>query len=148
MLVQQMNRQDCIALISRSRLARLGCVKNGQPYLVPISYAFEDNHLYSFSLEGQKIDWMRTNPTVCILIDEISSPQEWRSVVVNATFEELTETSGHRAHAWSLLQSRNPIWWVPGGGKPDQPAIGKGARHLFCRFNIVQVTGRQAFREN
>lgn len=147
MIIQEMNLQDCTALVSRCRLGRLGCVKDGRPYIVPISYAFKDNHLYSFSMEGQKVDWMRANPAVCVLVDEISSPQSWQSVHVEARFEELTEASHweQRANAWSLLQSRNPIWWVPGSCKPAQGRASKRTGHLFYRLNLLRLTGRRAF---
>jgi nitroimidazol reductase NimA-like FMN-containing flavoprotein (pyridoxamine 5'-phosphate oxidase superfamily) len=145
MKVREMERQDCIATISRSGVGRLACVRDNRPYVVPISYAYDDNCLYSFSLEGQKIDWMRDNPAVCVLVDEISTRQEWRSVVVDGRFEELPEATEwkHRAQAWSLLQSRNPIWWVPGSSKPTQKPA-KGPPHLFYRIRIEGVTGRQA----
>jgi uncharacterized protein len=139
-----MERQDCIAMISRSGLGRLACARDNRPYAVPISYVYEDDRLYSFALEGQKLDWMRANPAVCVLVDEISTPQEWRSVVVEGRFEELPEGSEwkHRAHAWSLLQAGNPIWWVPGSSKPNQ----KPEKAPRYRITIEGMTGRQAFR--
>ena len=149
MIVREMGRPECIETLSRSALGRLACVRDNRPYVVPVSFAYENNCLYSFSLEGQKIDWMRANPAVCVLVDQISTRQEWRSIVVEGRYEELLEASewNHRAHAWSLLQSRNPVWWLPGSSKPvKNPA--EGPPHLFYRIRIEAITGREAVRRD
>lgn len=65
MIVQEMTREENTALVSAQRLGRLACVRDNRPYIVPFYYALSDNHLYSFSMQGQKIDWMRENAEVC-----------------------------------------------------------------------------------
>jgi nitroimidazol reductase NimA-like FMN-containing flavoprotein (pyridoxamine 5'-phosphate oxidase superfamily) len=40
---------------------------------------------------GQKIEWMRLNPLVCVEIDEIPSDVDWTSMVVRGRYEELPE---------------------------------------------------------
>ena len=62
MFVQEMTREECVALASAGRLGRLACARDNRPYVVPIHYTFADNYLYGFSMPGQKVDWMRTNP--------------------------------------------------------------------------------------
>ena len=75
MLIQEMSREACFAHLGQRRLARLACVHEGQPYIVPI-YCVHDrptadeDYLYSFSTVGQKIEWMRANPLVCVEFDE------------------------------------------------------------------------------
>ena len=59
MLVQEMTRQECVAVVSAGRLGRLACARDNRPYIVPIYYAFAENCLYSLSMPGQKVDWMR-----------------------------------------------------------------------------------------
>ena len=39
-------------LLSSSRVARLGCIVDGEPYVVPINYYFENDFVYSHSLPG------------------------------------------------------------------------------------------------
>jgi nitroimidazol reductase NimA-like FMN-containing flavoprotein (pyridoxamine 5'-phosphate oxidase superfamily) len=148
MNLKEMSRQDCLAFVAASNLGRLACIANGRPYVVPISYAFEERHLYSFSLEGTKVDWMRANPAVCVLVDQVSTKLSWKTVVVDGQFEELTDTARWREkrdHAWSLLQSRNSLWWLPGSQKPDLNNVVRSSRHLFYRVNIGNLTGRQSF---
>jgi nitroimidazol reductase NimA-like FMN-containing flavoprotein (pyridoxamine 5'-phosphate oxidase superfamily) len=146
MIVKEMNRQECLALLSSCRLGRLACSKDSRPYVVPIHFAFADNHLYSFSMPGQKIDWMRSNPNVCIQVDEFTEHREWKSVVVNGVYEELPDrigSKGEREHAWSLLQT-HADWWEPGGLKPIPQPVASAATHLFYRIRIETVTGRRA----
>jgi len=146
MIVTEMDRSQCLALLQASRLGRLACVRDGQPYLVPITYAVDGDSLYSFSLLGQKIEWMRENGKVCVQVDRFGDQREWRSVVAYGRYEELPDLIGwkvQRERAWSLL-SREAEWWTPGAFKPVGQAP---APHLFYRIVIEEVTGRHAFPE-
>jgi nitroimidazol reductase NimA-like FMN-containing flavoprotein (pyridoxamine 5'-phosphate oxidase superfamily) len=69
MIIQEMSREDCFAVIARTRLGRLACAREGQPYVVPLYFVHDrpasgEDYLYSFSATGQKIEWMRANPLV------------------------------------------------------------------------------------
>ena len=150
MVVHEMTRQESIAILSSRRLARLACVKDNQPYLVPCHYAFSDNHLYSFALSGQKIDWMRENAHVCVQVDELGANRQWRSVVVYGLFEELPETpqwQRERKHAWSLLE-QHANWWEPGSLKPPSASNETRSPLIFYRIKIESITGRHAHGED
>jgi nitroimidazol reductase NimA-like FMN-containing flavoprotein (pyridoxamine 5'-phosphate oxidase superfamily) len=150
MLVREMTRKECADLLSECHLARLACAKDGQPYIVPISIAFASGHLYSFSMPGQKIDWMRANSRVCVEVDKAGERREWRSVIVSGVYEELPDIpkcAGERARAWSLL-SRRANWWEPGGLKPEPLPLVCESHHLFYRIRIDGMTGRQAFADS
>jgi len=143
MIVAEMDRAACLALLKASRIGRLACAKDDQPYVVPISFVAEGNYLYGFSLLGQKVDWMRANAKVCVQIDELEGPQKWRSIIVYGRYEELPDRLGfkhQRDRAWSLL-SQHAQWWEPGGLKPvgDSPVP-----HLFYRIDVDDISGRQA----
>jgi nitroimidazol reductase NimA-like FMN-containing flavoprotein (pyridoxamine 5'-phosphate oxidase superfamily) len=143
MMITKMDRAGCMALLEASRLGRLACVKDGQPYVVPITFAAEGGFLYGFSLLGRKIEWMRANAQVCVLVDEVEHPRKWRSVVVYGRYEELPDRVGwkvQRDRAWSLL-SQHAQWWEPGGVKPVTEAP---TPHLFYRIAVDEVSGRQA----
>src|SRR6185369_4469969 len=48
-------------------------------------------HLYSHTLPGRKLDYMRKNLAVCLEVDEIIDTFTWRSVVAQGIFEEVTD---------------------------------------------------------
>ena len=62
MNLSEMDAQECRALLAISRVGRLGCTRDGMPYVVPISFVYDDGHIYSFSLVGHKVLAMRGHP--------------------------------------------------------------------------------------
>jgi nitroimidazol reductase NimA-like FMN-containing flavoprotein (pyridoxamine 5'-phosphate oxidase superfamily) len=78
-------------LLGSSRMARLGCIVNGGPYVVPINYYLENGAVYSHSLPGLKISALRENPNACLQVDHIESDFRWRSVIAFGQFEEVTD---------------------------------------------------------
>nr|MDQ2705825.1 pyridoxamine 5'-phosphate oxidase family protein [Pseudomonadota bacterium] len=105
MIITDMDRSECMTLLREARFGRLACARDGQPYVVPISFAVDGNDLYSFSLIGQKVEWMRANPKVCVQADVFEPDGEWRSVVCYGRYEELPDRIGskiQRERAWSL----------------------------------------------
>ena len=107
MHLQEMTQEECIAVVSNGRLGNLACARDNRPYVVPIYYAYSESHLYSFSMPGQKIEWMRSNPHVCVQVDNFSDQTHWQSVVMHGLYHELPDIPGtkhDREHAWFLLQ--------------------------------------------
>lgn len=147
MYVKELTQPECVAVLCSCRQGRLACAKDNQPYIVPIHCAFADNHLYGFSTVGQKIEWMRQNPLVCVQIDHFIRPREWQSVIVYGRYEELPGTlqwQAERLHAWSLLRER-ANWWEPGCLKTGSQPAESPAPSLFYRIAIERLTGRQSF---
>lgn len=91
MLIEELPRQASLEFLARTHLGRLACTRAAQPYIVPIYFSYNNNCLYSFSTVGRKIDWMRTNPLVCVQADEVTNSEQWISVIVFGRFEELPD---------------------------------------------------------
>ena len=79
MYVREMTSQQSVDLVSTCHVGRLACAIENRPYVVPIYYAYAENDLYSFSMPGQKIEWMRTNPNVCVQIDEFIGQRDGKA---------------------------------------------------------------------
>jgi len=142
MWIKELTKPECLEVLARAQLARLACARGMQPYIVPIYCAYQDHWLYSFSVLGQKIDWMRTNPLVCVEADQIRREQ-WATVVVFGRYEELCDTPEFRSErtlAFNLLQQR-AMWWEHGGEK-IMPGGTPAAVPVFYRIKIEQITGR------
>ncbi|TIO05582.1 MAG: pyridoxamine 5'-phosphate oxidase family protein [Mesorhizobium sp.] len=146
MIIQSMSTLERTKLLAASRLGYLGCTQGGQPYVVPIHFAYADHHLYAFSMPGKKVEWMRANPLVSILVDTRGEGREWKSVVADGRYEELVDRidrMSEREHAWSIL-SKHVDWWEPGALKPATPPLADHSTHVFFRISIEHVSGREA----
>jgi nitroimidazol reductase NimA-like FMN-containing flavoprotein (pyridoxamine 5'-phosphate oxidase superfamily) len=149
-LIQELTRQECLDLLSRTRLGRLACAEGTQPYVVPVYFVYDKNSLYSFSTVGQKIEWMRANPLVCVEADEVVSPQQWVSVVVFGRYEELLDVpgwQGARAFAHKVLQ-QNAMWWEPAYVKTGYRDRQRPLVPVFYRIHVVRITGHRAIPES
>lgn len=146
MHIQTMSEVECLRFLEEHRLARLCCALDNHPYAVPIHYAFRNHFIYSFSMLGRKIDIMRKNPRVALLVDELGTDRGWASVVAEGTYEELPDRIGskiERDQAWSLL-SKHANWWEPGALKPEKAVASGDANHVFYRISIDTMSGRRA----
>jgi nitroimidazol reductase NimA-like FMN-containing flavoprotein (pyridoxamine 5'-phosphate oxidase superfamily) len=146
MLILELTNKECVEVLTRLRFGRLGCSRDNQPYIVPINFAYHDRHLYSVAALGQKIEWMRANPLVCVEADEIINHYHWMSVVVRGRYEELLDTPGWRVErelAYALLQRRN-MWWEPACVREAHRVAVEQVMPMYYRIHIDQVTGRRA----
>ena len=146
MFIQTMTEAECLSTLTRTNLGRLACAHQNQPYIVPIYFTYEQPYLYAFTTPGQKVEWMRYNPLVCLEVDEIEDSEHWTSVVIFGRYEELPDTpewKWERLRAHELLQ-RHAEWWVPGCAScplrhPKQPLT-----PVYYRIRIDRVSGRRA----
>jgi nitroimidazol reductase NimA-like FMN-containing flavoprotein (pyridoxamine 5'-phosphate oxidase superfamily) len=148
MLIHKLLEEECLTAIAHARLGRLACARDNQPYVVPVYLALHKSasgtpYLYGFTTPGQKIDWMRANPLVCVEWDEVAGYDRWVSVVAFGRYEELpdapegeqgpqhtrsparatpllatpssddSEIGRERLRAYDLLREYT-IWWQPG----------------------------------
>lgn len=68
---------------------RIGCHAFGKTYIVPISYAYENDTVYCHTFDGLKIQMMHNNPSVCFEVDKLYDMADWKSVIAQGVFEEL-----------------------------------------------------------
>lgn len=149
MLIQELTRQASLDLLARTHLGRLACTQGAQPYVVPVYFAYDNDYLYSFSTVGQKIEWMRANPLVCVEASEVVSPEQWVSVIVFGRYEELPDTpewQGARTLAHTLLK-RNAVWWEPAYVKTILHGTQRPLVPVFYRIHGLQITGHRATPE-
>jgi uncharacterized protein len=58
-------------IIRTAQVCRVGFSDSGQPYIVPMSFGYQDNVLYFHCApEGRKLECIRKNPKVCFEFDE------------------------------------------------------------------------------
>ena len=167
MFIQEMSTTECLSTLARIRVGRLACAHKNHPYIVPIYFVYEDPYLYGFTTLGQKVEWMRSNPQVCVELDEIVNGTQWMSIVIFGRYQELPENRENgerwdqrliplqakppyfpkhgqeRRHAHDLLQ-QYAEWWEPGSASSTLRNPKQRLEPVFYRIRIDKITGRRA----
>jgi uncharacterized protein len=151
MLIHDLAFDECVQLLQRNSVGHLGCAKDDEPYVVPIHYSFDaERHvIYVVSTVGQKVEWMRANPRVCLTVDEISDKNHWTTVILNGAYEEVgdldIEDAGEAQQRAQQLFQRRKEWWLPAMAKhlPDAPR-----EVVVFRVRIDRMTGRRSSRSD
>lgn len=132
-----MSREECLQALTETRLARLACVKENQPYIVPVYISLDhlpdgEPCLYGFTTVGKKVEWMRANPLVCVEVDNVTAYDQWMSVIVMGHYEELHETSGHDSHRLRFHEGSEI-------GHDQDLAAGEPVDHRLLAYNVLQT---------
>lgn len=136
-MMKMLTEEEARKLFQFARVARLGCIVNGEPYVVPINVHLDDDCLYSHSLPGLKISSLRENPGACVQVDEIESDLRWRSAIAFGKYEEITRP-GERADVLGQILKNFPML------TPVESAIaldGAAAEVIVFKIRIERLTG-------
>ena len=149
MLIRKMTEDECLRTLPQVAIGQLACVEDRQPYVVPVYLAIEGKYLYGFSSLGKKIECMRSNPSVCVEIDDLKSDDEWATLIVFGVYEELPDSSRYEATrllAHELLRKR-AMWWQPASVTVACTEQEKAFAPVFYRIRIDRITGHRATPE-
>ena len=95
---------------------------------------------------GQKIEWMRLNPIVCVEADEVLSASEWASVVIRGRYEEFPDTPEHaewRRTAQARLENARSLWWQSGFAAAQTRGRFDRDMTLFYCIHVDEISGRR-----
>jgi nitroimidazol reductase NimA-like FMN-containing flavoprotein (pyridoxamine 5'-phosphate oxidase superfamily) len=132
------------ALLRRETIAHLACIRrDGRPYVVPITYAYDGEALYSYSTDGDKLEALRANPSACVVVDHVDDAANWVSVIAWGTFRELADEDA--AQALRLISDRlrtvalaDAAW--PSADRSYVARIGRDG--VVYSITIAERTGR------
>src|SRR5579864_4004760 len=146
MLISELSSEECRDLLARLEFGRLACARQNQPYIVPIYFAYESNRLYSFTTSGRKVEWMRSNPQICVEVDEVLSHYRWSSVVVLGRYEELPDTPEYREMRLDaqLRLEKRALWWQTAYAAMQVRSKLQPSDAVFYCIHIEEITGRRA----
>lgn len=133
-------------LLSSQVIGRLACTDGKQPYIVPVTYAYDGKFIYGQSNEGTKLSILRKNPRVCFEVDSMTDMRNWQSVVVDGEFEELDKEAAGVAReilfgrVLPLMTSST----VHTYGHEQTGSIDDSTRikQVMYRIKIIRATGR------
>jgi hypothetical protein len=92
-------------VLENNYIGNLGYIYLNRPFVVPITYFFdnENNIIICYSGQGHKMNAMRKNNAVSLLVDEIQSVGNWESVLVHGIFEERFDSDAKKyLHKFSV----------------------------------------------
>jgi nitroimidazol reductase NimA-like FMN-containing flavoprotein (pyridoxamine 5'-phosphate oxidase superfamily) len=142
MEIRELSDNDCRAVLQRAAMGRLGCALDNQPYVVPVYFAYDGRDIYSFSTLGQKIEWMRANPKVCLQVDEMREESHWLSVIANGRYQELLQPQ----HDIEIANARKALekhhrWWLNAMAERRMKMGDQYIEPLFFRMQVDSLTG-------
>ncbi|MFL5741590.1 MAG: pyridoxamine 5'-phosphate oxidase family protein [Flavisolibacter sp.] len=145
-MLGQLKTEQIEEFLSNHIIGHLGCHADGKSYVVPISYAFDGDHIYCHTHEGKKIEMMRKNPSVCFQVDDLHDLSNWNSVVLWGRFEEL-HNDKDRNDALQILMNRSLPFNSSsltqlGANWPFSPADTRDIKGIVFRIRIEEKTGR------
>ena len=140
--IREMNENDMERLLARVGYGHLGCARDNRPYVVPIQYIYENSFIYIYTNDGKKAEILRSNPHVCLQVEEVVDNGDWQSVVAEGTAERVTDN----CEAESILQLMNSRLTTP------TPAMGitwvnnwvSAKKEMIFKVRIETLSGRTA----
>jgi nitroimidazol reductase NimA-like FMN-containing flavoprotein (pyridoxamine 5'-phosphate oxidase superfamily) len=136
-VIKVLSETEALQLIERGKVGRLGCIDQGEPYVVPLNYFLEDGALYSHSLPGKKITAMKANPRVCLQVDQMEDELHWSSAIAFGNFHEIHDAQERRNVLGKLLSSFSRL-------TPVESLIAQDAAapdSIVFRIVIDRITG-------
>ena len=105
--IVDLDNDEIAALLKRTHQGHLGLSREDHPYVVPITFAYDAPHVYFFTTEGQKTEFIDVNPLVCLQVEEVRDPHNWKSVILNGKAGRLTDNESVE-RAMRLIRAINP----------------------------------------
>ena len=144
--IEEMRAGEAREVLGKLNYAHLAVAKDNIPYVVPVHYAFDGQDLFIYTTEGKKADIVKVNPEICLQAEDVEDNENWKSVMVSGTAEQITDEDS-RQKALELILKINPKL---------TPAISIRWMDSWVRENIEvvyritprSVTGRQTVKRD
>jgi len=86
-----LNKDQVDSLLLGQVMGRLACTDGKLPYIFPVTYCYDGKYIYGQTNNGSKLRMMREYPDVCFEVDSVLDMNNWQSVIVTGTFEEMKD---------------------------------------------------------
>ncbi|MFX1389761.1 MAG: pyridoxamine 5'-phosphate oxidase family protein [Promethearchaeota archaeon] len=148
------NKKDIVEILKSSKFAVISMCKMNEPYIVTLSYGYDEfkNTLYFHcAKEGQKIDFLNSNPLICGTVIEDNGYEDgcgqiYRSVVFRGKaviVEELEE----KKYGFNILLNQlenDPNTTKEKFLKKDETYENSG----MLRIDITEISGKEEKAES
>jgi nitroimidazol reductase NimA-like FMN-containing flavoprotein (pyridoxamine 5'-phosphate oxidase superfamily) len=109
--LEVLSRDECLRLLSRATLGRIGVTSGALPTVLPVNFRFDGLQILIRTGVGTKLDAATDNTVVAFEVDEIDALGHtgW-SVIVQGVAREITDPD-----KVADTQRRQLARWAPGG---------------------------------
>jgi nitroimidazol reductase NimA-like FMN-containing flavoprotein (pyridoxamine 5'-phosphate oxidase superfamily) len=143
------DKKDLIDVIKGGKFSIISMCNENEPYIVTLSYGYDESkHALYFhcAKEGQKIDFIKANPSVCGTVIEDNGYEEgcgqaFRSVVFTGTMELVKEIEEKKYGFEAILNQleKDPNSVRDKFIKKDETYENSG----MLRLDITDITGKE-----
>lgn len=86
--MRQLDDQEITALLGRALIAHVAVIDGDTPYVGPLSFVYSDGLLSFRTMDGRRLEAIRTNPVVSVEVTETGpGVADWASVIVTGRAE-------------------------------------------------------------
>jgi uncharacterized protein len=131
-------------LLEANNYGHLGCSLDHQPYIVPMNYAFDGEHIFLFTTGGLKTEWLTVNPKVCFQVEQVRDGRHWQSVIVTGCAELLTHFEDIGRAANFIVKNNSLL--TPALNQTTVGGVERNGSAAVYRIHIASITGRKTVR--
>lgn len=148
-MITNLNKEECLKILNSNYIGHLAYVYKNSPFVIPITYYFDKKNItvIGYTGEGHKTKALLLNNAVALEIAEIESIDEWKSILIQGTFEVLEGPDAkYELHKFSLgvkklieKKENKVLHFIPEfSGKTNSEAL-----PVVYRINIQEITGKK-----
>lgn len=89
-MIGKLSPEQIEEILKRNVFGHLGCNDGFNTYVYPINFLYDGHFIICHSQMGDKIKVMQQNNRVCLQIDEIKNDLNWKSVMIQGEYQEIT----------------------------------------------------------
>jgi len=120
--VEQIAENDALEFLRKSKVAHIGVIVDGDPYVTPMSFVVDGNRILFRTKPGKRFEAIETNPTVCIEASDFDEATgDWTSVVVTGKAAERSDDETTSRAVELLLEKYEAVLGSPLGHGGLQP---------------------------
>ena len=89
-MIKNLEHNEITFILENNYIGHLSYIFQNKPYVVPITYFYDKTNsaIICYSGEGHKITAMRKNSNVSLQVSEVSTVNNWKSILVHGKFEQ------------------------------------------------------------
>jgi hypothetical protein len=147
MPTEEMTQKEIEQFLTCARVGRIGIMlENGQPYVVPVGYAYADGKIFFHTCnKGLKMNALKRNANVCFEADEaLSDTSMFKSVIAYGTAEIINDEAKMIPYLQKLIDKyRVPESFDNYMSKPERNREKELEAVRICIITPKKITGKK-----